>query len=289
MILMNNLVWKLNFNNKDAQLVFLNSLSGEQNFDQISNRLPAGVYTTLRTYERDKALRIEDHFRRLEHSASLMQSSDNLLSLPRNRLRSVLRKVISDFPQNGDLRIRLTVDLEDQPGTLYITIGSLVTPSSEAYQRGVKLITWDLQRELAQAKRTSFIQRADLVRAELSQDVHEALMVTPEGSLLEGLTSNFFAVSGGELYTAGEGVLRGITRSLVLDAAEKINLNIHLQPLSLNELPLIEEAFISSASRAILPVYEINEIRLGSKVPGEITGNLMAAFEALLHAELQPI
>ena len=289
MILMNNLVWKLNFNNKDAQLVFLNSLSGEQNFDQISNRLPAGVYTTLRTYERDKALRIEDHFRRLEHSASLMQSSDNLLSLPRNRLRSVLRKIISDFPQNGDLRIRLTVDLEDQPGTLYITIGSLVTPSSEAYQRGVKLITWDLQRELAQAKRTSFIQRADLVRAELSQDVHEALMVTPEGSLLEGLTSNFFAVSGGELYTAGEGVLRGITRSLVLDAAEKINLNIHLQPLSLNELPLIEEAFISSASRAILPVYEINEIRLGSKVPGEITGNLMAAFEALLHAELQPI
>ena len=286
---MNNLVWKLNFNNKDAQLVFLNSLSGEQNFDQISNRLPAGVYTTLRTYERDKALRIEDHFRRLEHSASLMQSSDNLLSLPRNRLRSVLRKVISDFPQNGDLRIRLTVDLEDQPGTLYITIGSLVTPSSEAYQRGVKLITWDLQRELAQAKRTSFIQRADLVRAELSQDVHEALMVTPEGGLLEGLTSNFFAVSGGELYTAGEGVLRGITRSLVLDAAEKINLNIHLQPLSLNELPLIEEAFISSASRAILPVYEINEIRLGSKVPGEITGNLMAAFEALLHAELQPI
>jgi branched-chain amino acid aminotransferase len=289
---MNNLVWKLNINNEDEQLVFLRELSGDQTFAQISNQLPEGVYTTFRTYERDKALRLEDHFQRLEHSAALMQANITPLSLPRKRLRISLGKVIADFPQEGDLRIRLTVDLEDQPGMLYITIGPLKKPSPEAYQKGVKLVTWDLQRKLAQAKRTSFIQRAELVRADLPPDVNEAIMVTPEGHLLEGLTSNFFAVSRGELYTAGKGVLRGITRSLVLEAAEEINLNIHLQPLALDKLSLIEEAaeaFISSTSRGILPVREINDIQLGSTVPGEITRHLMAAFDALLLGELQPI
>ena len=283
---MDNLVWKFDEKSAIGKPILLKHLSGEREFDQISGDLPQGVYTNLRTYDRNKALHLEEHIQRLEHSAALME---NDILIPRKLLRQALRSIIRDFPYEGDLRIRLTVDLEDQLGMIYITVGHLQTPSLKDYQEGVKLITWRMKRQMALAKRTNFISQRQQVLGLLPGDVYEALMISPEGLLLEGLTSNFFTILNGELYSASEDILHGITRALVLRAAQMIDLPVQLQSISEQELPHVEEAFITSSSRAILPVRQIDEIKPLQSVPGEKTRALMVAFEEILKAELSQI
>jgi branched-chain amino acid aminotransferase len=214
---------------------------------------------------------------------------ENDILIPREPLRQALRLIIRDFPSEGDLRIRLTVDLEDQRGMFYITVGHLQTPSLKDYQDGVKLVTWRMKRQMALAKRTNFIFQRQQVLALLPVDVYEALMISPEGLLLEGSTSNFFAIMNGELFSASEDILHGITRALVLRAAQMINLPVRLESLSEQVLPQVEEAFITSSSRAILPVKQIDEITPLHSIPGKKTRALMVAFEDLLQAEIEPI
>lgn len=59
-------------------------------------------------------------------------------------------------------------------------------------------------------------QRQGLVASQPA-DVNELLLADSDGTILEGLSSNFYVVMGGTLYTAGEGVLPGTVRDLVLE------------------------------------------------------------------------
>jgi len=232
--------------------------------------LPGGVYTTLRTYDQDYLLPLEDHIRRLEESAALV---DCPVHLEKAEILVIIRQALQVFRQGmgkADVRIRLSVDLENEPGALYLGLEPLSTPTEQDYQFGVKVVTRRLQRENPRAKQTAFIHTADKVRKAIPADVNEALLVDESGAVLEGLSSNFFAVKQGELWTASEGVLSGITRQLVLDAAHQAELIIHLGSVQIAELAALEEAFITSASRSVLPIRQIDGDRLPAS-PGPLT------------------
>ena len=185
----------------------------------------------------------------------------------------------SDAPR-PDFRLRLTLDLTDQPGDLYLSLQALTTPPDSAYQQGVPVITYQMQRWLPKAKLTRFIERSGAVRQSLPPGVNEALMFDEAGQLLEGLSSNFFAIIEGEIWTAEAGVLSGITRSLVLEGARQLGLTLHLQSACLSDVPRLQEAFITSSSRAVLPISRIDDHPLPS-APGPLTGRLMGMYERL--------
>src|SRR6266581_4375547 len=79
-----------------------------------------------------------------------------------------------------------------------------------------------LRRENPHAKDTRFIATASGAYAKLPQGVNEGLLVATDESLLEGLSSNFFAVRDGVLHTEEDRVLLGVTRALVLEVAQGI-------------------------------------------------------------------
>jgi branched-chain amino acid aminotransferase len=135
-----------------------------------------------------------------------------------------------------------------------------------------------LQRQLPEAKLTRFIDRSSSVRQSLPADANEAVMVNPEGCLMEGLSSNFFALVDGRLRTAEKGVLFGITRSLTLDSARQLGIPVQLSPVCRSELMQIDEAFITSSSRGVLPVRQIDEFVIGQEAPGEITLKILTGF-----------
>lgn len=69
----------------------------------------------------------------------------------------------------------------------------------------------------AKAKDSEWVRQRKAWETSKPPDVNEVLLVSPSGSLLEGLTSNFFALSAeGAVLTADEGVLSGTVRELVL-------------------------------------------------------------------------
>jgi branched-chain amino acid aminotransferase len=264
--------------------------------DAVTTSLPGGAYTTIRTYQGDRLLRLQDQVLRLEQSASL---AGKPLRLDEARLRWALRKVIAQAHaqfgarfssgKKAGLRLRLTLDLESQPGDLYIAIEPLEVPPPAAYRDGVSVITCSLERLLPQAKLTRFIARSRPIRQSLPPRINEAVMVSPEGFLLEGLTSNFFAVSQGEIRTAQQAVLSGITRGLVLEGARRLGLAVRFRPVHLSEIAHLQGAFITSSSRGVLPVIRIDAIQIGNGKPDPLTRRLEQAYDEIILEQLEPI
>jgi branched-chain amino acid aminotransferase len=305
-------LWKILFHPSQVELQALDIPPQVKTFDQLAAHLPGGAYTTLRTYQARYTLRLEDHIRRLEESAALVDIPVRLdEGLLREALRLALGQVASHAhtlaspggahatrpsapsaetqPFTEEVRIRLTLDLQQQPGALYIAVEPLETPPARAYQEGVRVITCDLQRPLPQAKLTGFIARAEHLRQALPEDVNEAIMVDPEGRLLEGLSSNFFALSGGALFTAGEAVLAGVTRGLVLEAAAQVGIPVHLEPIHVEDIPTLQGACLTSSSRGLLPVRQIDAFVLGEGRPAPGILQMRDAFEACVLEKLEPL
>ncbi len=272
-------VWKVLPGSGEARLQPLTLPGAADTLDGVSAQLPGGAYTTLRTYQGSKVLRLGEHLRRLQHTADLAGYSYDLDVLA---MRLALRQVVQGAGAQGDLRIRLTVDLEVQLGVFYIAAHPLETPRDQDYRDGVRAITCNLQRLTPEAKLTRFIARADRVRHSLPPGINEAIMVDSEGRFLEGLSSNFFAVKDGVLWTAAQGVLSGVTRALVLESAAQSGIPVRMQAARVAELDALQEAFITSSSRGVMPVVQIDQARIGAGQPGSITLRMMAAYAACI-------
>lgn len=284
---MSVLTWKLTFSQSGKAYELLTLHLPTQSLDEASLHLPGGAYTTFRTFDHRKALRLEDHLRRLEQTAELTGQPQNL---DRGVIRYALSQALEEVASlSDDWRIRLTLDLQTQPGVLFLSFEPLQTLPAEAYQNGILAVTRSLERQLPKAKLTRFISRANSVRQELPSSINEVIMVDAQGCLLEGLSSNFFAVRDGVLFTADEGVLNGVTRALVLQAADRLKIAIQFTPVSMAEISQVDEAFITSASRGVLPVRQIDRVQIGDLCPGKLSRQLMHTYQVLIDEQLEMI
>jgi branched-chain amino acid aminotransferase len=115
--------------------------------------------------------------------------------------------------------------------------------------------------------------------------VTDAILLDENGYMLETMTANFYAILDGVLYTAGEGMLHGISRMIVLEVAEGVLPIIH-QALHIDQLLRISEAFFSSSSRGIVPINRIDEREFSDF---SITYDLMRRYDAWVMAHLQEL
>lgn len=283
---MNIRVWIIDFGKEPQEMIEKEFPEEMDSFDAITMAIPGGAYTTFRTYEHNKALRLDAHLKRLSETAQL--AGEPLGYDPLN-IRPNIREILGQYPDETDLRIRIVIDLHQNPGEIYLMSESLKTPSEKDYRDGVKLVTCDHQRINPKAKLTRSIPGAQEIREGFDEDVHEALMLDDDGYILEGLTSNFFAVFKSELWTNEEAVLSGVTRSLVIEVAESAGLEINFQSLLLGMAGEFEEAFITSSSRAILPVVQINNTIISHGVPGFTTRMLMYQLKTRIKQEIKAI
>ncbi|MCB0090914.1 MAG: aminotransferase class IV, partial [Caldilineaceae bacterium] len=135
------------------------------------------------------------------------------------------------------------------------------------------------------------VKTADFVKAREKiqhTDAYEYLMTNHDGQILEGLSSNFYGVLGGVVYTANEGVLEGITRQIILEQIDHLSIPLQLRPIVVDEVANLTEAAISSSSRALLPVVRIGEQVIGDGKPGPICRQILAAYNEFVQREIQP-
>jgi branched-chain amino acid aminotransferase len=156
------------------------------------------------------------------------------------------------------------------------------------YESGVACVTVAVRRDNPHAKDTRFIATAQAAYSGLPEGVEEGLLVAEDGAVLEGLSSNFFAIREGVLRTEQERALAGVTRSLAIEVAEAL-LSVRRAAVLRDELPLLDEAFLTSVSREVLPVVRIDERPVGSGGVGPRTRAIMQAFAALVAREREAI
>ena len=245
--------------------------------DSITRQLPNGYYSTFRTYDGcTRVLDLKSHLQRLYNPVANPDVGESTL-------RRQLVALLEPFrPDEARVRVMMTT-----LGQVYVAIEPLIPLQSGVYENGVQVETTEIQRERPHLKSTAFISASDLERKHIAKEgIFEALLVK-NGSVLEGMTSNFFYVKKGALYTSQRNVLLGITRAFVIQLARGRGVEVKYQALKLNHLPEVEEAFITSSSRGVVPVVQIDGVRIGQGSPGQITRMLMSAYNeyVLEHAE----
>jgi branched-chain amino acid aminotransferase len=107
-----------------------------------------------------------------------------------------------------------------------------------------------------------------------------AILLDENGNLAEGLGSNIFIVRDGRLLTPRDRyVLPGVSRQMTIDLAATLGIPCEQRDLDLFDAETADEMFLTSTSLCILPVRSFNGgIVAGGKVPGAITGQLIAAY-----------
>lgn len=243
--------------------------------DAVSLHLPNGAYTTLRTYDTDRIIGLSAHLQRLIESSQLLQRPHLIYPAA---IRSALRDVIARERQPA-LRVRLTVPLDSDQ--IFISVEPFEVYPPEFYQRGVRCATTRLSRHAPRAKSTDFIAPSRERKAAIDPGIHELLMVDSQGDILEGISSNFYAVLNGVMLTADEGVLAGVTRSIILHEAASI-IPIEYRPVRASDLTQVTEAFITSSSREVMPVIQIDAQIVGAGQPGPIAQALLEKYRAYL-------
>ena len=237
--------------------------------------MPNGAYTTLRTYDVDRIIGFSAHLQRLIESSQLLQRPH---PIDLGALRAALRDVIAR-ERLPALRVRLTVPLDvDQ---IFISVEPFEVYPADFYQHGVRCATTRLSRHTPLAKSTDFIAPSRESKAAIDPAIHELLIVDAQRQILEGISSNFYAVIDGVLRTAGQDVLAGITRSIVLQEATSV-IPIDYRPVKVSELNWAVEAFITSSSREVMPVIQVDDQIIGTGQPGPIAQTLLEKYRAEL-------
>ena len=239
--------------------------------DEVTRQLPDpdGFYSTFRTFAGcTRVLGLTAHLRRLYEPVTASDVSESFL---RRQLLTLLEPC-----RPAEARVRLMMTKQ---GQVYIAIEFLIPLPREVYENGVGVETTELHRDHPQLKSTSFIMVSASEKKHIAQaGIFEALLVK-DGKILEGMTSNFFYVKHNVLYTAQEDILLGITRQTVIEVARGRGVAVEYEPLEWNHLTDVDETFITSSSRGIVPVVQIDQVAIGQGRPGPITVELSAAYD----------
>lgn len=259
-----------------------------ESFLDLYSGLALGAYTVLRTFEHNKFLNLAEHLDRLIQSLRLMGIEGGLDVAG---LRQALHTVCTDSPF---LDMRVRIDVLPAPalalGTESRVLLALMpfTPlPPDAYEQGVAVgFAAGLERHNPLAKAADFAVARQQVLQE-GNTVFERLLVDASGRILEGTSSNFYGIRAGTLYTASTGVLRGVTRQVVLTLASQLDIPVRLEAVALGDVAQLSEAAISSSTRGILPVIRIDQQIIGEGRPGPICRGLMAAYDAYVARTIQ--
>ena len=255
--------------------------------DELTGSVSDGFYSTFATLSGGtRVLGLRAHLERLYGPAAatgLRPSADE-----KSLREGIAELAKGNLPSESRIRVILTKDT----GDVYVGIQPFTPLPESIYENGVSVITAEMARHDPRIKGTDFISQSADQRKLVKGDIFEILM-TRNGRILEGMTSNFYAVSEshgepcGTLITAQKGILLGITRRAVLRIARGQGMSIEYRSPYVEEN--FDEAFLTSSSRGVVPIVKIDGKPVGQGRPGAWTKRLSLAYQAYIRERSEAI
>ncbi|HEY3945711.1 MAG TPA: aminotransferase class IV [Solirubrobacteraceae bacterium] len=204
-----------------------------------------GIFEVIRVYD-GKPFALEAHLQRLERSALNLRLALDLESVRAEAARLLAHA--GSGPDHELLRIVVT------RGGHRILLTEPLPAARERVRLGT--VTYSPTRVLDGVKSLSYAANMLATRVARERGFDEALLVTPHGHVLEAPTSSIFWVKDGEVFTPplSNHILASITRALVIDTAGASE-----RSCTLDELGQADEAFLTSTTREVQPVAQIDD------------------------------
>ena len=120
-------------------------------------------------------------------------------------------------------------------------------------------------------------------RAARAGGADDAVLVGLGGELLEAPTANLWWRTGHTLHTPSLdlGILAGITRTVLRELAPGLGLKVLEGVFTAEDLAAADEAFLSSSTREVMPVVEVDGAPVADARPGPAAADLQAALRRL--------
>ncbi len=204
----------------------------------------------------------------------------------KQEIKDIVIKVLEKNAQMDEANVRILVTGGSSPDfftpadhpRLIVLATDIPALPAHWYTKGIKVITFFQQRVLPDAKATNYIPAVLALKEAKAQGAVEAIYTTRDNLVLEGTTSNLFALIDGTLVTPENGVLKGITRKTVIELGKKL-FPVAEQDLSLDTLLSASELFITGTNKGVVPVIQVNDHMIGTGTPGPGTLALMTAMK----------
>ncbi len=253
-----------------------------------------GVFEGIRAYS-GSVFKLNEHIARLYASAKAI-----MLDIPITP-EEMIRAVIETLRRNrlSDAYIRLVVsrgpgDLGLDPrkcskATIIIITDRIKLHGGEAKNQGLTAIISWVKRDPVDAT-THEVKSLNYLNSILakieanSANVDEAICLNKEGFVCEGVAENIFTVYDGVVITPPTytGALRGITRTVAIQIAEKLGFQVVKKAITPTDLFLADEVFFTGTAAEIVPVKEINKRKIGHGKPGPVTKRLIEEYAKIV-------
>jgi branched-chain amino acid aminotransferase len=260
-----------------------------------------GVYETLRTYNGQPFL-FGRHMRRLRTSAGMLALSVPLTDTQiDDRCRETMRVAgLGDSPdREAYIRIlvtrgigELTYDPAATPTpSVVVIVKPNVHPPREVFERGVKVSLVGVVRNHPGTvnpliKSNSLLNNALAMQEALRRGAFEGVMRNYKGELAECTQSNLFIVKDRTALTPpiDAGLLPGITREFLFEIGATAGIPVREAVLNDDDLLGADESFLTSTTRELVPIVQVDDRTIGTGIPGPITLALLEAFRLGAHA-----
>ena len=230
----------------------------------------------------------EPHLDRLERSLGELEMA---MPMARGALRVVLAETVrSNGVDEGILYLQVTRGVAPRyhgfpraaRPALVVTARRMALPNDAEAARGVKTISQpDIRWGRCDIKSVSLLpnvlakQRADEAGA------LEALLIDRDGKVTEASGSNVWIVDReGRIITraTSNGILGGITRHRLIELAREAGMEVIERSFTLDEAKQAREAFVTSTTKFLAPVTQIDDTVIANGEPGETSRRLLGLY-----------
>lgn len=244
-----------------------------------------GAFETLRTYAGGLPHALGEHLRRLWESAAAFGLAPCFSDADARALIAKLHQ------QSGheDIRVNLVVTPginttgvfgADTPTWVFIA-RAVHAPPESSYSEGVSAVTFDATRHLPSLKTTNYLVGKTGIQLAERSGAHEALYVTAQGYVTEGVTSNVLIVKGARVMTPVLDCLAGITKAGIRPLAVAQGLEWYECNLTRDDLYTADEVWITSAVREIMPVIRVDGRAIHAGVVGRWAKTMRGLYRQL--------
>jgi branched-chain amino acid aminotransferase len=242
-----------------------------------------GIFDFFKTIDGQPVF-LEDHLDRLFRSAVLMRLE---LKQSRDEIRSKIKRLIESNNLN-DSGIKVILTGGFSPDGFNIAEPNLII-SQQGFQiprtmseKGVSILTHEYQRQFSNAKTLDYLQ-AIWLQPILKEKKADDVLYYSDGLLRECPRANIFIVTKDQkVLTPESGMLKGVTRKHVLEISGARYVT-EARDVSLEELRNAGEVFITSTTKNILPVVQVDGYIVGDGNPGEVSRALAKEYNRIIY------
>lgn len=252
-----------------------------------------GVFEGIRVYG-GKIFRLEEHLDRLYDSAQAIwltvpMSKAEMMAVTEEAVRrsgiteAYIRHIVTRGV--GDLGL----SPKNCPrATVIIIVDTISLWPAATYETGLRVMTagTPIPHREALSPRVKSLNYLPHILAKsegIAAGMDDVLMLDSAGFVAEASGCNVFVVKGRTIRTppAFAGILKGVTRDLVIDLAREAGYEMREEPLNRYDIYTADEVFFTGTAAEVVGLREVDGRRIGAGKPGPVTHDIAARFRAL--------